>query len=1140
MLKNNKFIILILFLVIFQFVFKQDTFAIGQFTPTGGQLVVGAERTIDANGATAGNIGSWKGTLNDDAYRWDVDVNSSTGLDQQVFLDNVDSNNANKLIIKMIVKSNYSTHPRYYQICDFVNSTDTVADTSGNCSGGWRTLNKTDGSIRRYIDETNERTLTYHIYDGYWNSGTVGTSNTPVSTPITNFINANKRMIIRAYSATGLIATTHYFDLVSVQTVIDPVYHPAGYGKNSGGDATTSYINAQNPPTLISGDGAATGSDNVDFSIPGTDSEIADFYFKFQNIKTLPAFNTIVMAGEYSCGASGQNIIPQIYNFKTGFFEDLSSATTACPTSDTVYRFAKNNIVIEDYVQNGEARIGLRDSSAATTTITVDYMYIMVGMTNKDSSSEYCRLEFGTGVASDCTKTRSLDTTNIDPWSITTELEADGRADYVPYGNDADNVVNEAIATPHVRISNIIPNNVSLVGFAYALYFRSNATTVTLYPQMKDESGGNTVTMGGYTNFATSNATTTYTYTDSIITNYFASNPTDYVDRRDQVSTIRFRTSASTLVGSNVSPDIDFIFLSVQYIQKARDYPSLNAQFIGTGGQLVSGTEIPTQLRAQGSAGSYKGTMNDDVFYWQVNQDTSNGLNQQVQIDDVRLNNANTLIITTIASASAATLNRYYQICDWKNPNFVNNVADTECTGGGWRTLNKTNGTARAAIAETTQRTYRWFIYNGYWTTSDTGNTPVNTPLANFVEPGVNRVLIRTYAPASVAAIHYWDYIAVQPVIDSYYYPSGYLKIRGGSVAGSYINAENPPTQVSGTNANGSDGYYVGLPGTSELPSESYMVFDDVRKYEGINTIAAGIEFDCTNTGPSVQTKLYNFTSDQWVNIGSAYACSTTDTIHYIALNNININEYVSKNKQVWLGFFGDINSTVTIRFDFAFIALGTTVSSASDCDLSLGTSGSGSCTDTATLDTIGATTPWVIANEADAATRATDFYPYDGDIDAVVNEYTAAVNANFSVKVPEHGSIAGHGYFLRYRANTTSQRVYYQFRDYSGLNTSTMGGWTNGSTYNASATYSVFNAPTNFYFQQNPNDYVNYATNTINMRIRTERSTVTSANNWDVDFLMVCPQWIESGGSSDPLDSQEMRHGNWFSDYGIEKVFSF
>lgn len=1121
--------------------------AIGQFTPTGGKLVHGTENTINANGAAAGNIGSWKGALNDDVYRWEVTFDAS-GLDQQLYFDNVNLNQANKFIIKIIEKSSDATVQRFYQICDWVNSAnvDVTADETDCTGGGWRNLNRYDGTTRDYIDDSTERALQWHIYDGYWNTTPIATSNTPISTPLSNFIknDSTKRILIRAYSTTNSTTALHYFDLASLQTVIDPIYYPAGYGKITGGSPTTGYISAQAPPTLISGDAATTGSDNGRFSFPGTAGEIASFYFPFKNVDTLPSFNTVVWVAEYSCSTAGMNIAPQIYNFKTGQMEDIATEA-ACPAtaSEAVQRFSFRPTVLSDYISGKEMRVGFRGSAVGTRAIQVDYAYLTIGATNSNNNSDNCFLSFGTGTAGDCDRTRDLNTTLVtsNTWQPSTEQESSHVGDYRPYDFDADDITNESAVTPIIRISNILPNEISTIGYGYVVHLRSNSTSLTLQPQLKDESGANTANMGGYTNLGTTNATATYTYMDAITNGYFASNPPDYTDRKNQTVTIRIRTSTSAIT-TVVVPDIDFIFISTQFVRRTVPHPPLNTQYVSTGGSLPSGNTATIEYAKTANVGSWKGTMNNDTYTWKTHpDDTTTIIDQELQFDDVRLNNANKIFVTMIASASATSLNRFYQICDWKNSTAVDNIVDSNCTGGGWRTLNKTNGTIRSAITTIAATTYRWVIYDGYWTTTPTGNTSVLTPLSNFVRPEENRVLLRTFT--SGAGIHYINYVGIQPIIDSYYYPSGVIKITGGTTTGSYINAENPPTQVSGSAANaaanGQDTIYLAHPGTAGEKSDFYMTFNDVRTYEGVNTIALGMRNDCVGTAITFRPKIYNFQSGSWEYLTTAnIACSTTDASNYFALSNINVNNYI-RNGRILAGWEGNISSTNSIRIDWAYIALGSTVNSAADCDLSLGSNNTGSCTDTTSLDTPGTTTPWTINNEADAATRATDFYPYDGDIDAVVGEYTAALNADFSVKGPEKASFVGWGYLLRYRVNNTTQRGYYQFRDYSGLNTLTMGGWTNGGSYNATATYSVFDAPTNWYLQANANDYNDPVVGVTNIRIRTERSTTTSANTWDVDFMMVCPQWVESTGSTTSRDTQVMRHGNWFDDYGVRQNFS-
>ena len=101
--------------------FTQRAQAMGQYFPTGGTLVVGSETAV-TNGGTSGNLGSWRALLAQDAtspgFGWVVDFNTGSGLDQEVIMDGVALNGANKFEIHMRVTASVNTVSRFYQICD--------------------------------------------------------------------------------------------------------------------------------------------------------------------------------------------------------------------------------------------------------------------------------------------------------------------------------------------------------------------------------------------------------------------------------------------------------------------------------------------------------------------------------------------------------------------------------------------------------------------------------------------------------------------------------------------------------------------------------------------------------------------------------------------------------------------------------------------------------------------------------------------------------------------------------------------------------------------------------------------------------------------------------------------------------------
>ncbi|MDO8515755.1 MAG: hypothetical protein Q7S28_00730, partial [bacterium] len=73
-----------------------------QFVPVSGTIVTGtATTTLAATAAAAEgvNVGSWKGTLADDAFHW-VILSTASGIDVNLDVGQVQLNGANTLIIQ--------------------------------------------------------------------------------------------------------------------------------------------------------------------------------------------------------------------------------------------------------------------------------------------------------------------------------------------------------------------------------------------------------------------------------------------------------------------------------------------------------------------------------------------------------------------------------------------------------------------------------------------------------------------------------------------------------------------------------------------------------------------------------------------------------------------------------------------------------------------------------------------------------------------------------------------------------------------------------------------------------------------------------------------------------------------------------
>ena len=205
--------------------------------------------------------------------------------------------------------------------------------------------------------------------------------------------------------------------------------------------------------------------------------------------------------------------MPKIYNFSTSSWTDLISTAIACSATDATSQFALNNVTISNYISSGEIRIGWYGSANSTVSLRQDMQYIILGTTNTDSSS--CEISFGTGTESNCVNTRTLDSTLASPstWQPESEIET---INYYPYFShdfyggdfDHDTVTGESAVSSNLIFDLTIPGNALTSSLNYAVRYRSNSTSLTVVPGIKDNSGQNYTIDGGWIRMNTTSAST--------------------------------------------------------------------------------------------------------------------------------------------------------------------------------------------------------------------------------------------------------------------------------------------------------------------------------------------------------------------------------------------------------------------------------------------------------------------------------------------------------------------------------------------------------------------------------------------------------------------------------------------------------
>ncbi len=1113
-------------------------------------LITGTNVNITSATAAAAagtNVGSWRGVLGNDNFHWSTQSTTS-GADIQLNTDGVYLNGANKIEIQTEVDLDAAL-ALVVQICDWVSTTGVDNAADAQCTGGgWRTLNTRNISNAAVglTTVTTPVALRWHIYDGYFAlNGT--TPGTPVSTPLTNFVSSdsNRRVKIRYYSTVNNVSNIDV-DMLRVQPFIDSVYEPADFVRLNTGNATTGlYINAQGPfgnttTTVVS----VTAHDAVYITVPGNTTP-SEFYFKYKNIKTYEGMNTILVKSDYSCAATGVNITPRIYNFNTLSWENLTNQTIACATGDAFNQWAKNNINISHYInEDNEIWAGwIASATHATAHPRVDSMYIMLGTTNTDTTN--CEIPIGTGTVADCANTRDLDTLNGSPsaWTIAREDESTNMGtgeenSYYPFDIDNDATAEEG-GSGHIPFSVTVPSNAQVVGnhFAGRVISRTTGSTASTQLGMRDYSGYNTSGTGNYLGIGPTLSSTTYTYTDSVsaisATAYGQQqNPEDYVHTGLNEMKLRLRTLADGATSDNSSLVWDFAMVSLAWIES--DTPTRTYQYNSTSQTLISGLDLAitsaTAAAAAGTnVGSWRGVLGNDNFHWST-QSTTSGADIQLNTDGVYLNGANKIEIQTEVDLDAA-LALVVQICDWVSTTGVDNAADAQCTGGGWRTLN-TRNISNAAVGLTTVTTpvaLRWHIYDGYFALNGTTpGTPVSTPLTNFVSSDSNRrVKIRYYSTVNNVSNIDVDMLRVQPFIDSVYEPADFVRLNtGNATTGLYINAQGPfgNTTTTVVSVTAHDAVYITVPGNT-TPSEFYFKYKNIKTYEGMNTILVKSDYSCAATGVNITPRIYNFNTLSWENLtNQTIACATGDAFNQWAKNNINISHYINEDNEIWAGWIASAtHATAHPRVDSMYIMLGTTNTDTTNCEIPIGTGTVADCANTRDLDTLnGSPSAWTIAREDESTNMGTgeenSYYPFDIDNDATAEEGGSG-HIPFSVTVPSNAQVVGNHFAGRVISRTTGSTASTQLgmRDYSGYNTSGTGNYLgigptlSSTTYTYTDSVSAISA-TAYGQQQNPEDYVHTGLNEMKLRLRTLADGATSDNSSLVwDFAMVSMNWVDT-----------------------------
>ncbi len=821
-----------------------------------------------------------------------------------------------------------------------------------------------------------------------------------------------------------------------------------------------------------------------------------DIDYGFRGIETFPGANTIFVNCECAfVSATAMTYNVAIYNYTTPGWEDLHSGqiTATGTSSDQLNYFAKNNVSLSDYISGGEAQIRIYSTVTGTQTFQIDQLYIVVGATTSGTTGS--EVSYGDDNATTATNTQTVDaltatdTTGAD-WEVDTCLNTTSPCASTPYHTDRAGT----IGTNHAASYNLLidagePTHSDLTAIRLITRHRSNSTLMTAQTSLLDTSGqiAGTTIAGSWTSVGVTSASTNYVLGNTLL----QANPEDHLYHDSDDIRVRIKTTVSTLTTA-VTVNWDFAMVALRWVNDPNYRGTLTTQYIPTGGGLVLGTAVAVSAT---NTGTWRGSLATDNVYWS-NLGTTTGINVYVDVGNMNINNANKMIITAEQKNVTTARTFFLQICDWVSTTGVSHSADTECTGGGWRTLQ----IPTAGTAETSDTIKTIEIWNGYFPTGSNPGTPIDTPLTNFVNNGTAR--IRYYSTTNSLAQFDIDRLMIEVGIDPVYYPVSYTKQN--SWTGNFANAINYTVL--------SDNNRVTLTNQTPNPMDGYFEFADIQPYSDANTIFVYLEGAyVSSTVMTYNLAIYNYTSPGWEDLHTGQITSSagnTEQINYFAKNNVTLSDYISGGK-VRIRVYSTVAGTQTFGIDQLYIVVGSTNTSTSLSETSFGDDNATDASNTRDVDVLTTSTGgnmWQVAtclnNTATCATTpyATDWAGTWG------THYSASQNVSMPVTLPDNSAVTGVYYASRFRSNVTTNTVSLGLQDFTGQfapgTTAVAGGWSLVGATNALTTYTL----TSGMWLVNPEDHVDLDNNLVNLRLRTTTSTavVTATRDWDFAFVSV------------------------------------
>jgi len=995
-------------------------------------------------------------------------TSSDSGLDISFTFNNVRLWSANAIRVFYDGFASSASLTYEIQIRDYVNST-------------WRNINPHEATNTNTADSTLAGSLSsvaanlpgggvIDIYDGYFSNG----SNTPVATPLSNFVNSDKQMQIRFYYAGSTENLQLAIDNITIQPSQLPYYYPSSSTKNSTGAQTNEYndLTTDDATTSMTFAGAVGGISN-------------DFYFT--NV-SLPYSDANTFLIEYSGHISTSNYSIAIYDYNDAEYQTLNGAVLT-NTSDATNYFAlvpaANSDAMEDFIDEANNnRMNIRVTSPTTSgTQTIDFLKLVIGSTHTNTGDYIAAITRGTTSSGTEANVRNLDTSNtISQWVLnatTSEQDTESSGDCttitgycvamqvtVPVTVSAQNIVQSVIQYGRFNTNNADSDPLMAVRDVAGSYdATTSSTNMTAAAMVIRETNNPMPQQVGYAALAAVPAFT----------------PNSYVRKSYNSMSMRIYTPAAAAARTM---SVDFAFMTITLVtplerEVYRKVPS--------GGTITAGTETNS---------NYRFTQGDDAVNWDLNPNGTTGTDVYVSFNDTTIpTGSNKLIITSNHRWDVNSASYEMYIYDF--------VTDT------WRDMSphETNFTHDATAAN-----YDYIqleIFDGYF--SNGSGTPVSTPLSNFVENGEVRVRMLS---ASTTADLDWDFAQIQFVIDPSYLPADIVTTTG-TEANEYTDlfTDDNTTNLTLT--------------PSGNAVDSYLTFANVvMPPEGFNALF--VEFTgWKTTSGTINLNLRNFTTGSWepIKTGASIVARAT---HYYVVEIGDWSNYIDSNNHMRVQITSAASATV-VNLDFIQITMGMVPKADTPVTANYGAIMNGTAASLGNIDTISST------DELNGANYLTIT---ESNATTGIPAHDTMGGKSLQVDFPFHVDPGTYpvGLIWNYRAASHTTVVVTPTIEtggfnYQSLNTSFLYTLLAANAMAATSDTAVLTSTTQAFRQGWFVEPLANLWDSVDNRLKFRLATTTGLVNaeWDlsVDFVFLSYRWVPFEITPNP--EQQMRGGTFF-----------